>query len=116
VLRPSLESRRRDHDAKNVGVTFLSASVRLPIRLTCSLLTFSRFYAITMVLLVAYQPVFHVQYPEDITLLIKRSLSILSLWGNVPFMREPLTRIHCFADEVGWSHELSPGLGLLGSY
>lgn len=69
-----------------------------------------------MILLVAYQPVYHVPHPDDIAMLIKRSLAILSLWDKVPFMTEPLRRVHCFAGEVGWSHGLSPGTGLSGAY
>ncbi|KAF4627426.1 hypothetical protein G7Y89_g10732 [Cudoniella acicularis] len=59
------------------------------------------FYAILMVLLISYQPVQHQPPSPEIVIVIKRSLELLSMWDKVPFMREPIHRVCCFAAEAG---------------
>jgi hypothetical protein len=55
-----------------------------------------------MVLLLSYQPVYHCPPPPEISLVLERSLAILSLWEMVPFLSEPLKRMNCFAEQGGW--------------
>lgn len=54
-----------------------------------------------MVLLLTYESVHQNPPPEEIVQVIKRSLDLLSIWAQVPFMREPLRRVCYFAAEQG---------------
>ncbi|RDW77354.1 hypothetical protein BP6252_05407 [Coleophoma cylindrospora] len=107
VLEEELNERAAVHERAKECVEFcvlhLRASEGIMMQKTfVSHSSIRAFYAIAMGLLLAYQPVYNCAPPSDIVLVFERSLVILGLWDNVPFMKEPLKRIHHFAEEAGW--------------
>ncbi|RDW63900.1 hypothetical protein BP5796_10402 [Coleophoma crateriformis] len=107
VLEEELNERAAVHERAKECVEFcvlhLRASEGIMMQKTfVSHSSIRAFYAIAMGLLLAYQPVYSCAPPSDIVLVFERSLVILGLWDNVPFMKEPLKRIHHFAEEAGW--------------
>lgn len=60
-----------------------------------------------MVLLLTYESVYQEPPPKEIIQVIKRSLDLLSIWVQVPFMREPIRSVCYFAAEQGIMTPLS---------
>lgn len=60
-----------------------------------------------MVLLLTYESVHQEPPPEEIVQVIKRSLDLLSIWAQVPFMKEPIRRVCYFAADQGIMTPLS---------
>lgn len=106
MLCPALEGFRGHYDAENSGLACSFEGVSLNTSLTCVkhrliVVTFYRFYAIIMVLLLSYRHVHHCSFPPEVVTVIQRSMEILSMWDKVPFMKEPIHRVCNFAAEGG---------------